>query len=570
MIATADFETTTKADDCRVWAYGICEIGNPNNFLFGNSMDSFMMFCMNKRENHVLYFHNLKFDGDYIIWWLARNGYENVKSNRDLDTKTYSVIISDTNQFYGIEICFEKKGHKTNKVTIYDSLKILNFSVAQIAKDFGTGLQKLEMDNGYDGERAIGHELTKDEIMYLRNDVEIMSRALNYILNERCMDKMTIGADALNFYKENFTKKRFNNCFPILSNDIDDYIRKSYKGGFTYLADRYKNKIVGKGIVLDVNSLYPSVMYNDLLPYGNPLYFEGEYQDNKIYNLYVQKINCQFKVKKNHIPTIQIKGGRFCNTEYLRESGSELVTLTMTCVDLKLFFDHYNVFNLEYIDGYMFKSAHGMFTDYIDIWMKEKVEGKQEKNKGKTQTAKLMLNSLYGKFALSPYVTSKFVEYDKEKDWVRYVNGDEEERKPIYIPVGTFITAWARNKTIRSAQNVYDRFIYADTDSLHLEGLELPKELDIHPTNLGAWDNELVFDKAKYLRAKSYMEHGKTPKSDEEYEWKVTCAGMPSRCHVNVNIDNFEIDGVFEGKLQQKRVRGGVILENTTFKIKAK
>ena len=39
---TADFETTTDHLDCRVWAYGICEIGNPDNFIYGNVIGGFL------------------------------------------------------------------------------------------------------------------------------------------------------------------------------------------------------------------------------------------------------------------------------------------------------------------------------------------------------------------------------------------------------------------------------------------------------------------------------------------------------------------------------------------------
>ena len=58
---TADFETTTDPNDCRVWAYAICEIGDPDNFQYGNSIDDFMEWCAGK-ENYLVLFHNLKFD----------------------------------------------------------------------------------------------------------------------------------------------------------------------------------------------------------------------------------------------------------------------------------------------------------------------------------------------------------------------------------------------------------------------------------------------------------------------------------------------------------------------------
>lgn len=44
---TADFETTTEEEDCRVWAYGICEIEKPYcNFTYGNNIEDFMKFII--------------------------------------------------------------------------------------------------------------------------------------------------------------------------------------------------------------------------------------------------------------------------------------------------------------------------------------------------------------------------------------------------------------------------------------------------------------------------------------------------------------------------------------------
>lgn len=59
---TADFETTTDEEDCRVWAYAICEIGNTDNFIYGNNIDDFITWCMNPKKNYKIWYHNLKFD----------------------------------------------------------------------------------------------------------------------------------------------------------------------------------------------------------------------------------------------------------------------------------------------------------------------------------------------------------------------------------------------------------------------------------------------------------------------------------------------------------------------------
>jgi len=565
MIACTDFETTTDVNDCRVWAYSLSEVGNTDNFQFGNNIDDFFNICADKNENHIFYFHNLKFDGEFIFYWLFRNNFELVKNRKLLTDNTFCTLISDMGQFYSIEICFSKKGHKVNKVTIYDSLKILNFSVANIAKDFNLPIEKLEID--YKEHREIGHTLTPLEIKYIRNDTEIVARALKTLFDLE-MKKMTIGADALDDYKTTIGKKLFNLRFPVPDIELDKYLRKSYKGGFTYLDDRYRGKTVKEGIVLDNNSLYPSRMRNQMLPYGEPVFYKGKYKKDKLYNLYVQRFSCQFELKKDHIPSIQIKHLTFIPTEYLKSSESEEVELTLTSVDLDLFFQQYNVYNIDYLDGYKFKGSTGMFKSYVDKWSKVKIESKKNKNKAMYTLAKLMLNSLYGKFSLAPQIRSKYPYYNSKDDKVTYIYGEWEERKPIYIAVGTFITSWARYETITQAQKVYDRFIYADTDSLHLIGLDMPKDIEIDDYKLGAWKNEFVFSKAKFLRQKSYMEHGREPDETCEEYTKITCAGMPTTCYKNVTFANFDFGNKFSGKLQQTRVKGGIVLKDIDFTIK--
>ena len=574
---TADFETTTDPNDCRVWAYAICEIGNINNFYYGNSIDEFIEFCKNKRENYVLYFHNLKFDGEYIFNYLLNNDYKCIKDKKDREDKTFTTLISDTGQFYSIEIFFETKNKKhINKVTIYDSLKILNFSVDKIAKDFNLPIRKLELD--YHAKREIGHILTEEEIDYIKNDVEIMARALEFMFNEN-LKKMTIGSDALNNYKEMNTN--FSKYFPLLPYQIDLDIRRSYKGGFTYLNEIYKEKETGSGIVLDVNSLYPSVMKYEKLPFGEPIYFEGEYKEDKLYSLYIQTFSCSFELKDGKIPSIQIKNNlSFVPNEYIKSSKGDIVTLTLTNVDLKLFFENYNVYDLTYHSGWKFKGIKGLFTQYIDYWSEKKINAKKEGNNVLYIISKLMLNSLYGKFGLNPNVQGKYP-YLNEEGIVKYKMYPKEIRDSIYIPVASFITSYARNKTIRTSQAIKDYtiknynkdyYIYSDTDSIHLLDIDeniLKSFVDIDDYKLGAWKIESKFIKGKYIRQKCYIELGYDDKLN------VTVAGLPEKLGKYITFENFDkglqtlaSDTEKEHKLTFKHVKGGVILADTDFSIK--
>lgn len=388
---SADFETTTDLDDCRVWAYALSNVANPNEFCYGNSLEGLMEFCSGEK-NYTLYFFNLKFDGCFIISWLLQNGYTRVDSPKERKSKTFTTLITDRGAFYAIEIFFEVKGHHTNKVKIIDAMKLFpNFSVESLAEAFGLSISKLELN--YSEKREIGHELTQHEIDYIRNDVEIVAWALKAMF-DKGLTRMTIASNAMQDFRKRC--KAFKQFFPQLPEEIDRGIRASYRGGFTYLNDKYKEVELHNGLSLDVNSLYPSVMKFKPMPIGLPVYFEGKYEEDSIYPLYVQRISCQFNIKKNKIPCIQVKNSlSFIPNEYLKTSGNDIVTLSLTRPDLELFLEQYDVKEITYECGWKFKSAEHIFDNYIDYWTEEKITAGKEGNKGRRQIAKLMLNSLY-------------------------------------------------------------------------------------------------------------------------------------------------------------------------------
>lgn len=576
---TADFETTTRADDCRVWAYAISEIGNPDNFEYGTTIDDFMEVCADPKQNAVYYFHNLKFDGEFIIYWLLSNGFEYVEDKKDRVSKSFTTLITDMGQFYSIEVFFEVRDKKhINKVKFLDSLKILNFSVEQIAKDFDLPISKLLID--YKAERPLGHQLTPEEVAYIRNDVEIMSRALKIMFDEG-LTKMTIASDALSDYKT--TLPNFKQYFPVLPIEIDEDIRQSYKGGFTYLNPLYKGKETGSGFVLDSNSMYPARMYYELLPYGKPVFFKGKYQNDPLYPLYVQRLTCVFKLKEGKIPSIQIKNNRlFMPNEYLEDSNGLPITLTLTSVDLELFLENYDIENPEWGGGWKFQAMQGLFNDYIDKWTNKKIQAKKEGNSALYRISKLCLNSLYGKFGTSSKSRKKHPTLSSDKEAIKYEFGKEETKDTIYIPMATFITSYARANIIRASEQIreysmkkygYDAWIYNDTDSIHCllpisDIEELKQTMDIDDYKLGSWKLESTFKRGKYLRQKCYIELG------EDDILNVTVAGLPKNLGKYINFDNFDYGFTTEGmdidepKLTYKRVEGGVLLVGTDFTIK--
>ena len=564
----ADLETTTDKNDLRAWAVCAVDIEKLEIAYLGTDLDAFMQWLSGM--NTKVWIHNLKFDGSFILDYLLRKGYKwspsYDKDGNRLPHKTgeFRTLITDDGLFYSIEVCFQRIDKKhMKKVTFYDSLKKLPFKVAEIAKAFELEESKGSID--YKAPRPIGYQLKQEEKEYIVTDCMIPAKALRTQFNEGLV-KMTCASDAMNQYKKITGADNFDRWFPVLPIELDADIRRSYKGGYVYLKPEHKGRRGLQGVTLDVNSLYPWALYDNLLPWGYPIYFEGFPDQDLDYPLWILHLKCTFDLKPGHLPTLQLKNNRrFIETEYLTTSRGRIagvsendpVEMWLTNIDFQLLVDHYDIANFEPINGFRFKGRRDMFKPYIDYWMhiKETTTGALR------QLAKLMLNSLYGKFAARTMSMTKIPALDPDDDIVSYTYSDLEARPPIYTAVAAFTTAYARNKTIRSAQAVYDRFIYADTDSLHLIGTEIPEGLEVHPTKLGAWKNEGEFTDSKFIRAKTYMET--TAKGT-----KVTCAGMPDNVKEKVTYENFEIGSIFEGKLVPVTYRGGVILEERTFTIK--
>ena len=210
-------------------------------------------------------------------------------------------------------------------------------------------------------------------------------------------------------------------------------------------------------------------------------------------------------------------------------------------------------------------------------------------------------SSLYGKFGTDIKVRNK-IPYLAEDGIIHFKDSDVQYRDGVYIAMASFVTSYARLKTVSSAQRITDNynsgkckaeFVYADTDSLHIvlngeDEEEFLKNcgLDIHPTKLGAWDNESKFISAKFLRQKCYIEkeiideddYLKGVKGEFDYLYskdskgfyklKITVSGMPKGCYPYVNFNNFKIGASYKGKMSPKMTQGGVVLSDIDFTIK--
>lgn len=570
----ADFETSTEKwlnrDNgwTRVWLWGIYDI-ETDKFEHGIDLDSFMgrVLIKDKIGNPIIYFHNLKFDGSYIVWWLFAHGY--VYDEELSGENTFKTCISDMGQWYFIEVCIYKHRKAKYIIRFQDSLKKIPLPVRDIPSAFGFAESDAKGELDYDTYRPVGHEPTDAELYYLREDVVIVAKALKQ-LEEQGFTRMTNSGDAFNAWKLTLLTDRarerhvkpehhYRQLFPLLPLEIDDYIRRAYRGGWTYVNPKYAGKIIDKPVeVWDINSMYPDKMRNKYLPVGEPTFFKGKPNPNK-YQCYICRIMICFDIKKDHLPCIQLKNCFMFNpTEYITSSENQEIEMIVTNVDLKLIFSQYKVSKITYIDGYYFRKYIGYFDKHIDSQMaiKERAHG------GERYVAKLRMNTVYGKTATSPRKKSKIPYLDDNV--VKFMFSEEKIEEPEYTALAVFITSWARHDIIKDAQNNYDRFIYCDTDSLHMLKREDGSEpnLPIHPTHLGFYKKEHDVIKSTFLRSKTYIEQYSN--GDTE----IKCAGASPEVKKGMTFDNFQVGMTYEGKLAPKQVKGGCVLVKTTFTIK--
>lgn len=659
-----DFETTVYKGqvNTEVWASASVELFTEDVNIFHSINEQFEYF-KSLNCNIVAYYHNLKFDGTFWLSYLLvdkkyKQAYEQLSEKENdikwlpekyMSNNTFKYSISDKGMWYTIII-------KVNNhfIEIRDSLKLLPFSVKRIGESFGTKHKKLDME--YSGFRFAGCDITDKEKKYIANDVLVVKEALEIMFTQG-HNKLTIGSCCLNEYKnicEHSTKNQFtyDEMFPdIYKIAIDiskhkyktagEYIRKSYRGGWCYLVKGKENKIYKNGTTADVNSLYPSMMSSESgnrFPVGLPHFWDGNFipevalQDDKYYFV---RIKTRFYIKNNKLPFIQIKSSfLYKGTESLETSDiydsktgeyythykdnegiirDTRVELVLTMTDYNLLKEHYDLVDFEILDGCWFYSQVGIFDEYIDKYKKIKLESKGALR----ELAKLFLNNLYGKMASS--VDSSFkLAYVKDDKSIGFLPVSQADKKPGYIPVGSAITSYARNFTIRAAQKNYHGvnsrgFIYADTDSIHCD-LE-PEEIQgikAHDKDFCCWKLESCWDVAVFTRQKTYIEHVTKENCaliDTPYN-NIKCAGMPDKCKklfelsltgtadlkgykdiqggvkewteeekeflfdketqlpIKRTFSDFKVGLKVPGKLMPKRIRGGILLVNTTYEMR--
>lgn len=334
-------------------------------------------------------------------------------------------------------------------------------------------------------------------------------RAIKF-LNTNHSKGITIGSAALNNYKSLVGRDFWFSHFPSIPKETDAQMRDAYYGGLLGCSKKYQNKILDNVQFFDINSLYADRLDKCLMPYGVPQYFSGAPLLESPYKLYIATLSCRLELKHGYIPCI-IQRDAVGTVTYV-ESTDEEITLTLCNVDLDSMFAAYNVTNITWHGGYMFKADYGMFSAYVDIWQTAK---EQSDHDAIMRTySKLMLVGLIGKFATKWEIESRTPYVYKNR--IAFNTTVSYKKRGVYLPVAIFVNAYSRQQLLGAAVAIkaQDALVYWDTDcvAVAMDNLkcDITDIIPIHDTQLGLWKAQYRFKRLLIRGPKVYC--GETEK----------------------------------------------------------
>ena len=528
----------------------LCNIKTDKLFVI-NSVDDIIGTIMSNKIRNI-YIQDFSYVASYLYYYLISNNIKYNDSNKfNFDGRmAYTAFSSEGGAMYyiklffkeGQQFCCEFKSSRNKSMSLLRDLQTsFNIDIDYEINDDDNTLQLSSCD-----------DLSEDIMENTCARAVALAHVMKKLLSSG-NTKLTIGSDAMRQWQK-LDGMHFPSM-PRIDDELDSKFRLAYRGGFTWLNDIFKNKELGHGFVMDVNSLYPFVMRSFPLPCGEP-HHTYEVPSNTLYIAHVIIHNAT--LKERGIPCISNMNrcdgskGSVISNEYLEYIDNMEVWLTN--FDLELVMINYNV-EITPIEYYYFDKVEGCFDNFIDT----NYEIKKTSRGAKRQIAKLNLDSLYGRFGIKigRHKTMPII----EDGVLKFVNSEVLKDNTIrYLPMAIFITSIARYLIIRTALEIIDRVVYIDTDGIHIVGDDIPDVFDIGK-ELGEWKIEAEFNRAKYIGLKTYIH------DEVNGETVVKMSGAPEEVRKNINWDNFKTGTTVPGKIMMRSIPGGYVRYKTKYKI---
>lgn len=563
MILYADFETSTTLIDGKVNVYLWGLVSEDNNIRdFGINLESFFKRIETLEEEPIIYFHNINWDGTFIIHYLLDNGYEFVeKFDTNTRHNTFTWVADYNTNLYNIKV-----KTRYGVISFLDSIKILVKSVDELGKVLE--MPKLKIDYSIYKNFNSKNDVPQELLDYLFRDIDIVKDFMKVFSQKVEKVKTTIASTMYGDFIKHYGIHNFTRDFgsPFGGSDVltkEEWlkIKLSYNGGFTAIAPRYVGVDIQniKGYSYDWNSMYPSVMLKYKMPYGKSTPYKIDNDDVELMEIRIIKA-----IKTDIlIPAMLPNGsyGRFLG-KYLSECNN--TTIYIWKEEWEQILRGYEI-DFVHTTSMFFRSKY-VFKEFIEKIMGEKINAVNEVERF---ISKIKQNSLYGKFGQNIERVSKILikdekrehkgkRYGEKQDWVEITKITELNNLP-YIPIASYITSIARTLLFKTIFDNRENFIYCDTDSLYLTDKAVGIKID--SKEYGCLKLEHIFDRFKAIKLKCYM-------LNDIKEGKVITkvAGLPEDAQQLLTFDTFYRGYKLEkSKLQKKHHIGGLILEDIDY-----
>lgn len=467
-----------------------------------------------------LYCHSLNYFGLLIIFDLLKKNFEYSETD---EKQTFKSIISLDGTIREIKI----RMHNT-KISIYNSTNIIPFSMKKISSFLNAELTKTRDEDGLHSHADILIDAIK------KSNVKAKS------LTAQCKQ---------NFYN---SCKRYKSMFPNLNFELSERLREFYPSGFC-MCNADRNKLYTNIIELDYNSMYPYIMQTKDLPYGYPLYKQG-YSFDKNYPLSLICIAANLVLKKNKLP-ILFKKNHFSisqDTKIFTTNGN-IETFFITNLDLKLIYSNYDIYYIEFLYSFNFKSCRNVFDSYLNDLIKEK----ENENTFISKMAKQKMNLLVGSFGQHAKKINK-IPYLNSLHHVSYRISRKELSESGYIPIPIFVISYGRNMIVDFCQTYYNTFLYSDTDSAHLNMSSPPIEVDDKKTGMMKCKK---IEYARYIGEKKYIQQNGIA------DKKIVCAGLSEVFRGQIDVFDFKPGASIEGNIVFLPCEGGFYIKALTYEL---
>lgn len=409
--------------------------------------------------------------------------------------------------------------------------------------------------------------------------------------------------------KRDIALKLKQESFKIFTKVINDLAKTCYRGGACMVGAKYICGLIDYGQVLDYTSHYPAIYGYERLP-GLVKFIDKQVENLSDIDLDELSIthfkHIHAKCKRDRLPIFKPKTDDKDNMygdENLQAEGIVIdkrhaysreinfIDYSLPHCELKYLLENYTIYSYDIKAVYYFeedKELMRLCRIHVDKWIEVKEQARKDDNKTLEMLAKIMLNAPYGKFG----------NYNKLYPVYNYqlgpngtimelkVDDDKGGRDNAEVPVAAYITAYGRVKLANEVNIIgYDRFIYCDTDSIHIKGWEpVPPEVNTSG-ELGCLKHEGYFKDGYYIKSKTYGEY--TLIDDDEYQryvkeneednaghilkvdedgkfiWHTTCAGLS----VTVPPEQFNV-GTRVLDRRSFKTHGGISIVPTYMEIK--